>query len=61
MLEHKSELLLSPEGSNFRLKTPAKAGIGNVAEQVVNQRHGLGPSEWGKPVSSLYAARMIGT
>jgi len=61
MLEHEPELLVPPECSNFRLKTPAKAGVGNVAEQVVNQRHGLGPSEWGKPVSSLCAARMIRT
>ena len=61
MLEHKPGLLVPPEGGNFRLKAPAKVGVGNVAEQIVNQRHGLGPSEWGKPVSSLYAAaRMIG-
>jgi hypothetical protein len=47
------------EDRDLGMKTAAKGTVGDVVEQVVNQRHGLGPSEWGKPVSSLYAtARM---
>jgi hypothetical protein len=35
MLEHKSEFLVPPEGGDFRLKTPAKRGVGDVGKQFV--------------------------
>jgi hypothetical protein len=45
MLENKTELLFPPESGDFSLKSAAKGSVGDVAQKVVDQCHGLSPSE----------------